>query len=699
MLVCAVLLTLAQIRVEAPAYSKAWQGAPACFEVGQDVRSAAVFDEATSEQVPCKVQQHRDKRYVFWNRADDGTQTHGYNIVPNPEAPLSSPVFVGGGDMMDYGRGSIVADMGFGLWAQVAPIDWDEDGDWDVIYSTPDAPQNGTYLYIQTRSGVFQQTQRLGDGLWFPAIADMNGDNRIDLFAGKVWYDDIKANGLSKQMESPVKQPKEKLRGFMIVQVDWDGDGVLDLVSATEDWEEYGWDRGFDETGNWTRGPLHGFLYMHRNTGTNQAPVYAEAVRLEADDTPIDVYGRPCPCIADFDGDGDLDLICGEFRDEFTYFENVGTRSIPRFAAPRPVMTSSGVLRIDLCMMSPVACDWNLDGMPDLFIGPEDGRVSVCTNRGMSRGAPHFSEERFLKELDPPIKSGALVTPWMNPETKDIYCGNTAGYLEWFRFAKDGYREGRNLGSNNIPFRIMAGYNGSVQGPAEEKWGYTVPVLGDVTGDGRDDLVFNSIIGRIEYMDLDAARGFISPPRPVIVTWPEAPPYPAWNWWKPGPTDLAVHWRSRPQILDWDKDGANDLVMLDHEGYLAFYRAAGGGSFEPGQRVFKGEDGQPLRLNEKEGGGSGRANIHLVDWDADGDLDLIRNTENTGWFENTGDARFVWKGNFPGRKLAGHNTAPQAIDWNGDGQLDLIVGAEDGHIYCYHRAAVEEADKVAAKAL
>ncbi len=699
MIICALAMMIAQIRVEAPGFSQAWQGAPARFEMGADVQSAAVFDETTSEPVACKVQQHRDKRYIFWSRIDDGTQNRVYRIVPNPETILPPPAFIGAGDMMEYGRSNVVADLGFGLWSHVCPVDWDGDGDWDLVLSCPDVPQSGTYVYLQQRSGVFERTERLGDGVWFAALGDMNGDGKLDILAGDVWYDDIRANGMSRKMESPVKRPKEKLRNFITRQADWDGDGLIDIISATNDWEEYGWDRAFDATGNWTNGPLHGFVYFHKNTGTNTEPVYADGVRLEADDTPIDVYGQPCPCIADFDGDGDLDLICGEFRDEFTYFENVGTRTVPRLATPRPVMTSTGPLRIDLCMMDPTPCDWNLDGLPDLVIGPEDGRVSVCLNRGMSREAPHFSDERFLKEMNPAIKSGGLVTPWIDPESKDLYCGNTAGYLEWFHWTRDGYREGRNLSIMNVPFRIMAGYNGSVQGPAEEKWGYTVPVLGDITGDGKLDIVYNSIIGRIEYVQVADTRGSISAPQRVEVAWPEGPKYPAWNWWKPGPTDLVVEWRTRPQVIDWDRDGNNDLVLVDHEGYLAWFRSLGGPMLEPGQRIFKGEDGQPLRLNDGEGGKSGRSKIHLVDWDDDGDFDLIRNTQNAGWFENTGNETFVWRGDFPGRRLAGHTTAPQVIDWNGDGKLDLIVGAEDGHIYCYHRAALEEWDKINAKAL
>ena len=34
----------------------------------------------------------------------------------------------------------------------------------------------------------------------------------------------------------------------------------------------------------------------------------------------------------DFDKDGDLDLLCGEFLDGFTYYKNIGTRQTPEFS-------------------------------------------------------------------------------------------------------------------------------------------------------------------------------------------------------------------------------------------------------------------------------------------------------------------------------------------------------------------------------
>jgi CheY-like chemotaxis protein len=46
----------------------------------------------------------------------------------------------------------------------------------------------------------------------------------------------------------------------------------------------------------------------------------------------------PSPCWGDFDGDGDLDLITGEFLDGFTFFENTGTRTKPVYAAGRALL-------------------------------------------------------------------------------------------------------------------------------------------------------------------------------------------------------------------------------------------------------------------------------------------------------------------------------------------------------------------------
>ena len=172
----------------------------------------------------------------------------------------------------------------------------------------------------------------------------------------------------------------QRVRANQWRYVDYDGDGALDLIVGVGDWTDYGWDNAFDIEGNWTNGPLHGYVYLLHNTGTTEAPTYAEPGQAAANDAPIDVYGMPSPNFADFDGDGDLDLLCGEFLDSFTYFQNTGSRTEPTYAAGRKLMTADEPLHMDLQMIVPVAIDWDRDGDIDLVCGDEDGRVALIEN-------------------------------------------------------------------------------------------------------------------------------------------------------------------------------------------------------------------------------------------------------------------------------------------------------------------------------
>jgi predicted neuraminidase len=373
-----------------------------------------------------------------------------------------------------------------------------------------------------------------------------------------------------------------KIRANQWKTADYDGDGLEDLIVGVGDWADYGWDNAFNAQGEWTRGPLHGFVYLLRNTGTAEKAEYDKPVKIEAGGRPIDVYGMPSPNLADFDGDGDLDLICGEFVDRLTWFENVGTRTEPSYAAGRHLAHGGEPIRADLCMIVPAAIDWDKDGDVDLVMGQEDGRVMFIENTGRKvDGMPAFALPMFFRQEADEVKFGALVTPfsfdWDGDGDEDLVCGNTAGYV--------GFIE--NLGGDpprwNAPklleaggrvLRIEAGPNGSIQGPCEAKWGYTTLSVADWDGDALPDMVVNSIWGKVVWYRNVGTRTApqLAAAEPVEVAWPGTPPKPNWNWWNPAPEELATQWRTTPLVVDWDRNGTPDLLVGAEDGFFYYLK-------------------------------------------------------------------------------------------------------------------------------
>lgn len=615
---------------------------------------------------------------------------------------------------LKYNNGQVV-DLGAGLWGNPIPYDYDGDGLYDIFMTCSDTPFRGTYYFrnIGTlKHPLFDVPVKVSDeGSNMLRTCEAGGRRHI-LTPGKE-YPDFFNSYFTKPEAIPfdagvILNEYRNVRSNAWSYVDWDGDGDLDLVIGIGIWDDYGWDNAFDSQGNWKNGPLHGYVYLIENDGGR----YENRGRVLAGGKPIDVYGAPNPCVADFDGDGDLDVICGDFVDSFTWFENIGSREKPVFAEGRTLNSRQGEIKAHLEMTIPTSVDLDKDGFMDIIFGDEDGRVAWMRNSGKVRkGMPQFESPIYLKQKADLLKFGALSTPcsydWNGDGLDDIIAGCSSGEIALFLNMSGGdvpfWDTPKLIKSDGQIFRIMAGKNGSIQGPAERKWGYTVLSVGDLDGDGLPDIIFNSILGKIEWMRNLGKKDGISMSAPMPVYVEGVTKKPAWNWWNPEPGTLVTQWRTTPVLEDWNEDGLLDLISLDQEGYLSYYERIpsddGTIHFKEGQRIFYGIDHSlyknsridatsepgPLRLNDGKAGSSGRRKICFADWDGDGRKDLIVDSRNACWLKNVktedGKTWFKYQGNVAERRLAGHTTCPTPVDWDRDGIPDLVLGAEDGHFY------------------
>lgn len=623
-------------------------------------------------------------------------------------------------ERVKFNHPGLTVDLGVGLWAWPVPADTKNDGRFDLIVACPDKPFNGVWFFenpagdtVKNAFPVFKAARRLSQAVHYVMPSYVNG--RIRVLSPTTEYPEFLTAGLAKSLKlglpanihtnlvNPKATKGPRIRHNQWRYVDFDGDGALDLVVGVEDWSDYGWDNAWDRSGKWTNGPLHGFVYWLKNLGSTIQPRYDLPRKVQSEGKPVDVFGCPSPNFVDLDGDGDLDLLCGEFLDGFTYYENIGSRTQPLYAPGRRLKLPTGqLLTMDLEMIVPVAYDWNKDGHVDLIVGDEDGRVALLLNTGKLAAdrSPQFLAPRYFQQEADDLKCGALATPvgidWDGDGDTDIICGNTAGYLVFFEnlsgpgIEQPKWAEPKFLEANGQIIRITAGANGSIQGPAEAKWGYTTLSVADWDGDGLPDLIVNSILGKVVWFRNAGTRTApkLVAAQPIEVEWDGPAPALAWGWLRPEGKALLTQWRTTPFAVDWNRDGLTDLVMLDNEGYLAFFeraKLAGKLVLLPPRRIFCDEQGQPLRLSSGIAGKSGRRKLCVVDWDGDGKLDLLLNGENANFLRQmkAQDGKFYFKdmGKLADKNVASHDVSPTVVDWNGDGIPDLLAGAEDGHLY------------------
>ena len=333
--------------------------------------------------------------------------------------------------------------------------------------------------------------------------------------------------------------------------------------------------------------------------------------------------GSPDPpwavCAGDVDGDGDIDIVEGDYNYRLVWYENLDGAG--HFGPAKIISTTASGL-CSVCL-----ADLDGDGDLDVLAGLGcSGKIVWYTNMD---GHGTFSTAKLITASLEFAEDARAVDIDGDGRLDIISASYDDGHITWFRNLDDH----ANFGPGQV-------ISTTIQGA------YRV-TAGDLDGDGHPDLVSAAYIGN-----------FI-----------------AWHRNKDGQgtfDDAQIISDSvyRPMSIfaaDLDGDGDADVLSASrYDGKIAWYQNLDG----------KGHFGPQRRLSDSIGGPN---NVIAFDIDNDGDMDVVATSmwvNQVFWFENLdghgnfGPVHYITSGfAFP--------TSVFAADLDGDGDPDIIASYYD----------------------
>jgi hypothetical protein len=414
-------------------------------------------------------------------------------------------------------------------------------------------------------------------------------------------------------------------------------------------------------------------ISFYRNDGSINLPVF-----VLARDTVYDNEGEPIysefgsnPIFADIDNDGDMDFFSGNSAGTVTFYENIGSPQNFNFKFITNVWQNIiiiGTLSDDPRhgASSLDFADIDADSDLDLFWGDFFSKsLYVIENQG----TPSNPEMVRISDIYP-INSDSVNTSGFNmPRFADI---DADGDLDLFvsvlydATVPQSLMFYENIGTAQSANHILRTYHFL---KTLDVGNNSVPVFVDIDNDSDLDLFIGSLnnpSGSIHFLENTGTAS-----------------NPAYYYTDSAFFNITGDLSLSPAFGDIDNDGDFDLFVGKLDGTIEVYLNSG----TSGSPLFTTGTTLLNNLGQVIDIGSSAAPF-LIDYDGDGDLDLIVGGFNGRFslFENTGNSssyEFTLNSSYFGTLDVGDNSTPFLFDFNKDGAIDLFSGSRKGEFFYF----------------
>jgi hypothetical protein len=500
----------------------------------------------------------------------------------------------------------------------IALGDVDGDGDLDVVAGN-DGQASRLYLNngtVNPFSGVIgTDITTDAHNTYAIALGDLDGDGDLDVVAGnsgqtnRLYLNNGTASPFSGVAGTDITPDAHYT--YAIALGDLDGDGDLDIVAGNVSGQNR--------------------LYLNNGTANPFSGVTGSDITTDAQLTKAIALG-------DVDGDGDLDIVAGNYNQANRLYLNNGT------ANPFNGVTGTDITA-DASQISALALgDVDGDGDLDVVTVNEGQANRLYLNNGTA--TPFSGAAGMNITGDAPATRAIALVDIDGDGDLDVVTGNNGQANRLYL----------NNG-NSDPFSGVTGTD--ITADADRTW---CIALGDMDGDGDLDVVVGDLgPGRL-YLNNGTANPFSGVTGTVITT------------------DL--NWNRTIALGDVDGDGHLDVVFGNNYGetnrlYL------NNGTADP----FTGVSGTDITADTYD-----TLAIALGDVDGDGDLDVVTGNEIQAnrLYLNNGTADPFSGVTGTNITADSQNTAAIALgDVDGDGDLDVVAGnnGEANRLYLNNGAA------------